>query len=115
MGTQPASYTACPNCRAALPAEARFCHHCGATAAAPQYQPQAQYSYPQQHYPAQPQYPQYQNNYQYQQYYPMVCGSCGGDGSRLHPAKVVCPECRWLRPLAPGWAVDPMSFMWSRR
>ena len=26
---------------------------------------------------------------------------------------VVCPECRWLRPIAPGYAIDNSAFAWA--
>ncbi|MGI8468143.1 MAG: M48 family metallopeptidase [Pyrinomonadaceae bacterium] len=41
------------------------------------------------------------------------CSRCGGDGQRLAPQIIVCPQCRWLRPLAPGYAVDCSAFQWS--
>jgi Zn-dependent protease with chaperone function len=41
------------------------------------------------------------------------CPTCGGDGARLAHQVIVCPGCRWLRPLAPGYAVDPSAFQWA--
>jgi Zn-dependent protease with chaperone function len=31
----------------------------------------------------------------------------------LNPARIVCGECGWLRPLAPGYAIDCSAFQWS--
>ncbi|HZT43961.1 MAG TPA: M48 family metallopeptidase [Chthonomonadaceae bacterium] len=42
------------------------------------------------------------------------CPCCGGDGSRLAQDLVVCPQCRWLQPLAPGYSVDPSAFQWAQ-
>ena len=42
------------------------------------------------------------------------CPCCGGDGSRLAQEMAVCPQCRWLRPLAPGYSVDPSAFQWAQ-
>ncbi len=42
-----------------------------------------------------------------------LCPICGGDGSRLNLSLVVCPQCRWLRPLAPGYVVHPSAFQWG--
>ena len=42
-----------------------------------------------------------------------VCPYCGGEGARLDPSVVVCPQCRWLRPLAPGYIVHPNAFQWG--
>lgn len=44
---------------------------------------------------------------------PTGCAVCGGDGSRLQPNVIVCSECRWLRPLAPGYSVDASAFQWA--
>lgn len=44
---------------------------------------------------------------------PGCCHTCGGDGSRLAANRVVCPECRWLRPLVPGYQVDASAFAWA--
>lgn len=44
---------------------------------------------------------------------PGCCPTCGGDGSRLATNRVVCPECRWLRPLVPGYQVDASAFAWA--
>lgn len=44
---------------------------------------------------------------------PGCCHTCGGDGSGLELKRVVCPECRWLRPLVPGYQVDASAFAWA--
>lgn len=45
--------------------------------------------------------------------HPGCCSTCGGDGSGLAANRVVCPECRWLRPLVPGYQVDASAFAWA--
>lgn len=40
------------------------------------------------------------------------CEVCGGDGASLDPAKVVCPHCRWLRPLDPSYELPLDAFLW---
>jgi Zn-dependent protease with chaperone function len=42
-----------------------------------------------------------------------ACAECGGNGSRLPEKQLYCPACRWLRPLAAGYAMDPGSFLWQ--
>ena len=56
-------------------------------------------------------------NLQYQQQYQQFpatpsCRTCGG-GPGLADKFVVCPECRWLRPIAPGYAIDNSAFAWA--
>jgi Zn-dependent protease with chaperone function len=41
------------------------------------------------------------------------CMTCGGDGSLLTAGKVYCPQCRWLRPLAPDYVMDVNAFLWN--
>ncbi len=41
------------------------------------------------------------------------CSSCGGQGEQLPVAKVYCAECRWLRPLTPGYDLDVSAFMYQ--
>jgi Zn-dependent protease with chaperone function len=41
------------------------------------------------------------------------CGTCGGYGQGLPEKAVICRECRWLRPLVPGYSVDNASFAWA--
>jgi Zn-dependent protease with chaperone function len=54
---------------------------------------------------------------QYQPYQPAplppACGTCGGGGQWLDAEKIICKECRWLRPLAPGYAIDCSAFQWA--
>lgn len=47
------------------------------------------------------------------QYQPHPCNTCGGHGQGLPDSKVVCAECGWLRPLVPGYQVDPAAFAWA--
>jgi Zn-dependent protease with chaperone function len=42
-----------------------------------------------------------------------VCKSCGGDGKNLDEKVLVCRECQWLRPLAPGYGLVPEAFQWA--
>jgi Zn-dependent protease with chaperone function len=42
-----------------------------------------------------------------------VCVSCSGDGRTLDPKSTICPACKWLRPLAPGYGVEPAAFQWA--
>ncbi len=42
-----------------------------------------------------------------------TCSVCGGSGARLDPARVLCVECGWLRPLIPGYYVDCNAFQWA--
>ncbi len=41
------------------------------------------------------------------------CQTCNGEGRNLDAKKIVCPECRWLRPLAKGYGIDPAAFQWA--
>jgi Zn-dependent protease with chaperone function len=45
---------------------------------------------------------------------PVACPACGGDPERLQAGVVVCPACNRLRPLAPGYAVNPAAFQWAQ-
>jgi Zn-dependent protease with chaperone function len=99
----------CPNGHQQPAAGTRFCIYCGAAiASAPAPIPQPM--------PIQQQ-PQYvpQPPVQYQpQYIPQPsCRTCGGDGKGLPASSVICRECRWLRPLAPGYVVDNAMFAWA--
>lgn len=40
------------------------------------------------------------------------CDVCGGDGAALDPGRVVCPRCRWLRPLDPAYELPLDAFLW---
>ena len=42
-----------------------------------------------------------------------ACQHCGGQGQRLDAQTIICPGCRWLRPLTAGYVVDPNLFMWA--
>jgi Zn-dependent protease with chaperone function len=44
---------------------------------------------------------------------PGCCSRCGGAGEYLPADRVVCPDCRWLRPLVPGYQVDASAFAWA--
>lgn len=104
----------------------RFCIYCGAAVIAvnapaaepapppgfqrPPAQPQ---NVPQQHYPQQP-VPQNYVGAPQAAYVPQPsCRTCGGNGAGLPEARVMCPECRWLRPLVPGYQVDSSAFAWA--
>lgn len=41
------------------------------------------------------------------------CGTCGGEGKNLNPKVPVCKECKWLRPLSPGYGIAPEAFQWA--
>jgi Zn-dependent protease with chaperone function len=43
----------------------------------------------------------------------VACHHCGGNGQRLAPDVVVCPQCRWLRPLAPEYGIECTAFQWA--
>lgn len=61
----------------------------------------------------------YQQQYQQPQYppiqpiQPVLCRTCGGYGQGLGDRHVICKECKWLRPLAPGYSVDNSAFAWA--
>ena len=70
--------------------------------------------------------PQYNQNYQptpqaqYIQPQPapqviqtLQCYTCGGNGQGLNEKTIICKECRWLRPLVPGYRVDSTAFEWA--
>ncbi len=42
-----------------------------------------------------------------------VCSGCGGDGNGLPEKTIMCRQCRWLRPLVPGYQVDSSAFAWA--
>lgn len=132
----------CPNGHQSRDTAARFCIACGTpldVSAAPQAaagnfvnQPVNQYPpqngancpppnfnqnppanfYPQQVQPNFNQYPA-QPNFQPQIYTQPVCRTCGGDGRGLADKMLICQECRWLRPLAPGYQIDCSAFQWA--
>lgn len=59
----------------------------------------------------------YQQQQQHQQFVPPPpqpsCRTCGGFGQGLPEKAVMCKECRWLKPLVPGYAVDNAAFAWA--
>ena len=89
--TAPAVLGACPACGAGLAGGARFCSDCGTDVAA-----------------------LYGSTYAppYGDPFAVACRGCGGNGARLPAEKAYCAECRWLRPLCPGYAVDIEAFLW---
>ena len=84
MNTPSTAQFACPQCHSGLNAGARFCTSCGLAL-------------------------------QFEAAAPMhlSCHTCGGDGSRLAVSKVYCPDCRWLRQMAPDYVMDVNAFMWN--
>jgi len=86
MSGPPAGPAFCVDCGASLAAGARFCTNCGTStdAAADIRAPHA-----------------------------WGCRNCGGDGARLRLSEAYCPECRWLRPLGPGYAMPPEAFIYD--
>src|SRR5690606_19730678 len=108
----------CPNGHAQPAAGTKFCIYCGAAVAnippqqgsvnaqsVPNQTPQTIQPQQYQQYPVQPPYPQYQPYVQLP-----TCRTCGGDGVGLPASAVFCRECRWLRPLVPGYAIDTAHF-----
>ncbi|MFZ1702217.1 MAG: M48 family metallopeptidase [Pyrinomonadaceae bacterium] len=97
----------CPNGHQQPVAATRFCIYCGVAvgsqSAAPN--PPVSAQAPGQNYQQIPP-PNYAPP-------PVMCGTCGGFGQGLPGKDVVCKECRWLRPLAPGYSVDTSSFAWA--
>ncbi|MDR3752913.1 MAG: M48 family metallopeptidase [Terracidiphilus sp.] len=43
-----------------------------------------------------------------------LCKVCGLNGAGLSAAEIVCPQCGWLRPLAPGYQLDRSVFLWAQ-
>jgi Zn-dependent protease with chaperone function len=96
----------CPNGHGGAPDGGRFCVRCGMQLVAwPNALPQ----------PVQPLAP-------VQQFQPFQsamqsikpCQVCGGNGRALEANTVICRGCRWLRPLAPGYNVQPSAFQWAQ-
>lgn len=95
------SNTFCVNGHPQPAAATRFCIYCGVAMAA-----QAQAQMPpqqQQQYQAQP--PPFQAQ--------PKCQVCGGDGSGLPETTILCTQCRWLKPLVPGFAIPNEAFAWA--
>ncbi len=91
----------CPNGHGGSPDGGKFCIRCGVQLMvwpAPQSAPQ----------PVQPIIPAQQFSQ------PTSCQVCGGNGRTLDPNVPVCAGCRWLRPLAPGYSVEPSAFQWAQ-
>ncbi|MDI1241881.1 MAG: M48 family metallopeptidase [bacterium] len=79
---------------------------------------QQQQQYQQQQYQQQPPPPPNYGQQQYQYPPPQYqqqpsCRTCGGNGQGLPDKAVICKECRWLRPLVPGYAIDNAAFAWA--
>ena len=45
---------------------------------------------------------------------PTFCQVCGGNGRTLEAQINICSGCHWLRPLAPGYSIDPSAFQWAQ-
>ncbi len=91
----------CPNGHGGAPDGGKFCTRCGAQLVAwPAMTPQ----------PVQAVVPM--QALQMQAVKP--CHLCGGNGHALDLNAVICRGCRWLRPLAPGYHVDPAAFQWAQ-
>ncbi len=45
---------------------------------------------------------------------PAICQNCGLNGEKLDARINFCPQCRWLRPLAPGYKLDCAAFQWAQ-
>lgn len=75
----------CTQCGATSAAGVRFCQSCGADSQAPA---------------------------DVVHLYAHACTTCGGDGARLPVSEVMCPECRWLRPLGVGYEMPVEAFLW---
>ncbi|MBI3650073.1 MAG: M48 family metalloprotease [Acidobacteria bacterium] len=42
------------------------------------------------------------------------CKVCSGNGATLDASVIVCPQCRWLRPLAVNYKIDCEAFLWAQ-
>jgi Zn-dependent protease with chaperone function len=89
----------CPNGHGGAPDGGRFCIRCGVPLVAwPMPAP----------YQIQPVIPVQQIHSH------PACHVCGGNGRALDPNAVICRGCRWLRPLTPGYHVNPAAFQWAQ-
>ncbi|MEW6126224.1 MAG: M48 family metallopeptidase [Acidobacteriota bacterium] len=128
MQAQPSILT-CPNGHRNPPIEGGvFCPTCGGqlVAVAPPdatARPQPPFNTPPQFYNRTPNFPPPMNYQPPQWYAPNMAGQnfaqgfcqfCGGNGARLAPHLMVCPDCHWLRPLVPGYALDCSVFQWAQ-
>jgi len=109
MNAQTFSNLSCPKGHGGpLPEGGQFCIQCGSRLIGSQPTPEASQCLE----------PNRSNQYQASAVTPAVqagyCAGCGGEGSRLDSATSICPQCRWVRPLAPGYVVDPSAFQWSQ-
>ncbi|MBN2430709.1 MAG: zinc ribbon domain-containing protein [Acidobacteria bacterium] len=111
---------ACPHCHIRpLPPGSQFCSHCGAPlnvpappAGPPPPPPPGGQPVPARGYPSAP--PAGAAPYPRTGHPPPRCSTCGSDGGKLDEARLVCPECRWLRPLTPGYTLDCQAFQWAQ-
>jgi Zn-dependent protease with chaperone function len=91
----------CPNGHGGASGGGRFCIRCGAQLVA------WQTATPQ---PIQPIVP----IQQFHQVPTNFCHVCGGNGHALDAKEMMCRQCRWLRPLAPGYHLEPSAFQWAQ-
>ncbi len=133
MSANPQNFPVCPNGHRQPVEVTKFCIYCGVAIAVvqavsqpplqahqhpPPHQqqvPPANGGYQHQQYQQQQPPPNYgQQMYQYPpQYQQPSCRTCGGNGHGLPDKFVMCKECRWLRPLVPGYAIDNSAFAWA--
>jgi Zn-dependent protease with chaperone function len=84
------------------------------------FQPQQGFAAPQNFTPAQQFAPQQFNGQMQGQQFAMqtpakaYCNACGSNGANLDTKIIVCPQCRWLRPLAANYKIDTEAFMWAQ-
>ncbi|CAN5306400.1 hypothetical protein BH11PSE2_BH11PSE2_08500 [soil metagenome] len=82
----------CPSCGAAATGTGAFCTQCGGSYTEPRSNPVQQYG-------------DYGHAF--------GCSTCGGDGRHLKEGQVFCPECRWLKPLAPDYGLPIDAYLWA--
>ena len=126
MSVNQQDFPICPNGHRQPVEVTKFCIYCGTAVAVT---PPVPITPHQRIQPLQPQpVPMVDNGYQqhpppghgmqhapqYQQYPPPnSCRVCGVNGQGLPDKDVMCRECRWLRPLAPGYTIDNEAFAWA--
>ena len=98
---QSAALLVCPNGHGGSPDGGKFCIRCGVQLVAWQ----SATPHPVQPVVPVPQFQSQQVNF---------CHVCGGNGRTLDPNVSVCSGCRWLRPLALGYDVEPSAFQWAQ-